>query len=200
MPKCVPMNVSEKWAAVCLKAEYMAMEHYTPQRNGIRRSTWAFALASLALLFLNGCRITDHTEENDEVDPQHISFPASGYQDVDLDNMPVLAMEQTHLDMGQIVQGSTIEHRFTFTNTGGSALVIADVRGSCGCTVSKDWPRTPIAPGATGGVTVSFDSEGRSGKQNKTVTIVANTTPPSTVLTLAGEVVGVAGLEPLEPK
>ncbi len=188
------MSVSARWVVACLKADNMSMERYTLQRNG----TWSMAVAALALVLLGGCRITDHTENDGDIDPQHISFPSSGYENVDLDKMPVLAMDQTHLEMGQIVQGSKVEHRFTFTNTGGSALLITDVRGSCGCTVSKDWPREPIAPGATGGVTVTFDSEGRDGKQTKTVTIVTNSTPPSTVLTLVGEVVGVKGLEPLE--
>jgi Protein of unknown function (DUF1573) len=64
------------------------------------------------------------------------------------------------------------------------------VRGTCGCTVGKDWPKTPIAPGKGGAITVSFDSEGREGKQHKTVTVLANSVPPSTVLTLTGEVVG----------
>lgn len=168
-------------------------------RNNLQRTgRWSLALSALVLVLLGGCRITDHSEADGDIDPRHITFPSSGYESVDLDKMPVLAMDQIHLDMGQIVQGSKVEHRFTFTNTGGSALLITDVRGSCGCTVSKDWPREPIAPGATGGVTVTFDSEGRDGKQTKTVTIVTNSTPPSTVLTLVGEVVGVKGLEPLE--
>lgn len=163
----------------------------SPQRSAV-------ALLSIGLLLLAGCRITDHSENDGEVTPQHITFPASGYEEVDTRNVPVLTFEQTRLDMGRIVQGNTVEHRFTFRNTGRSALVITDVRGSCGCTVSKDWPREPVPPGATSGITVSFDSEGRSGRQDKTVTIVANTTPPSTVLTLSGEVVGPSGLVPLD--
>lgn len=152
----------------------------------------------LALILLSACQITDHSEGNDEVGPQHISFPASGYEKVDDRNVPVIEFESTHLEMGQIVQGNTVEHRFTFRNTGRSALVITDVRGSCGCTVGKDWPRYPIKPGGEEGITVVFDSEGRSGRQDRTITIVANTTPPSTVLTLSGEVVGPANLTPID--
>lgn len=158
----------------------------------------ASAVLVLAVVMLGGCRITDHSESDGEVTPQHITFPASGYEEVDARNVPVLTFDETHLDMGKIVQGNTVEHRFTFRNSGRTALVITDVRGSCGCTVSKDWPREPVPPGGTGGITVAFDSEGRSGRQDKTVTIVANTTPPSTVLTLSGEVVGPAGLVPVE--
>jgi hypothetical protein len=172
------------------------MYRIDPLNSALQR--FATSLLVIALVLLGGCRITDHSENDGEVNPQHISFPASGYEEVDTRNVPVLTFEQTHLDMGKIVQGNTIEHRFTFRNTGRTALVITDVRGSCGCTVSKDWPREPVPPGGTGGITVAFDSEGRSGRQDKTVTIVANTTPPSTVLTLTGEVLGPAGLVPVE--
>ncbi len=176
------------------------MEKDATQRYGlVAHSEWMVtACVGLVLFFMTGCRITDHSENDGEVTPEHITFPASGYEDVDTDNVPVLTFDGTHLEMGRIVQGSTVEHRFTFRNTGRTALVITDVRGSCGCTVGKDWPRGPVPPGGEGGLTVSFDSEGRSGRQDKTVTIVANTTPPSTVLTLSGEVVGPAGLKPIE--
>ena len=153
-------------------------------------------LAGGALL-LPSCRLTDHSER-EEVTPDVIQFSASGYEEVDADDLPRIAFDSTHFDMGQVVQGTQVEHRYSFRNTGGSALVISDVRGSCGCTVGKDWPKDPIRPGGTGTITVMFDSEGRSGRQDKTVTVVANTTPPSTVLTLGGEVIGPSGLEPIE--
>ncbi|MBL7955673.1 MAG: DUF1573 domain-containing protein [Flavobacteriales bacterium] len=96
----------------------------------------------------------------------------------------------THVDLGKVVQGNKVDLNYSFKNTGGSPLVITDVRGSCGCTVGKNWPKEPIAPGEKAAIAVSFDSEGRSGRQDKTVTVVANTVPPSNVLTLTAEVVG----------
>ena len=155
-----------------------------------------FTLFMGTLSWMPGCRITDHSER--EVSPSDINFPASGYQNVDKDDLPTIAFEETHFDMGRMVQGNKVEHRFIFTNKGGSALVITDVRGSCGCTVGKDWPKEPIQPGGKGGITVTFDSEGRTGRQDRTVTVVANTSPPSTVLTLSGEVVGPADIQPVE--
>jgi hypothetical protein len=142
------------------------------------------------LLLLTGCRITDHSERDGEVSTEHLNFPVTGEGAIDPDDLPRIAFDSTHADMGRIVQGAKVDRTFTFTNTGGSALVITDVRGSCGCTVGKDWPKDPVKPGDQGTISVTFDSEGRSGKQDKTVTVVANTTPPSHVLTLSGEVVG----------
>ena len=151
-----------------------------------------------SILVLPACRITDHSEHVDEVTPDVIAFPASGYESVDQEDLPQIRFDGTHFDMGQVVQGTRVEHRFIFRNTGGANLVLTDVRGSCGCTVGKEWPRQPIPPGEEGSILVTFDSEGRSGRQDKTVTVVSNTTPPSTVLTITGEVLGPPGMQPVE--
>ena len=141
-------------------------------------------------LTLFGCRITDHTENDGQVTSEALNFPSSGYENIDPADLPVFSFDSTTINMGQVIQGAKITKQYTFENTGGNALVITDVRGSCGCTVAKNWPRNPIPPGEHGTIEVSFDSEGRSGRQNKTVTVVANTSPPSTVLILTGEVLG----------
>ena len=143
-----------------------------------------------------GCQITDHSEK--EITPEMVQFPASGYEKVDEKDLPRIEFEETHFDMGQIVQGNKVSREFHFTNTGKSALILTDVRGSCGCTVGKEWPKDPIKPGEKGTIEVQFDSEGRSGRQEKTVTVVSNATPPTTVLTIAGEVMGPANVQPVE--
>lgn len=143
----------------------------------------------IAAVVLAGCQLTDHSERT-EVSTEDIQFGRSGYEKVDPDELPRIDFPQREQDMGQVVQGAKVEKRFAFTNKGKSPLVISDVRSTCGCTVGKDWPKTPIAPGEGGEITVSFDSEGRTGAQHKTITVVANTEPASTVLTLKGEVVG----------
>jgi len=154
------------------------------------RAKWYFLLLLLPFEFSN-CRITDHSERDpDQVSPDGLNFPASGYENVDPDKLPKMEFENTHLDLGSLVQGDRVERNYTFTNTGGGPLVISDVRGSCGCTVGKDWPKNPVKPGEKATISVSFDSEGRNGRQDKTVTVVANTSPPSTVLTLSAEVIG----------
>lgn len=147
-------------------------------------------LALLALLHC-GCRITDHSEKDPEaVTVDGLNFPKSGFENVDPADLPKVDFEITHMDLGQIVQGAKVDRTFNFKNTGKSALVITDVRGSCGCTVAKDWPKEPVKPGTSGTISFTFDSEGRSGRQDKTITMVANTSPPSTVLTFSAEVIG----------
>lgn len=144
----------------------------------------------LTTTMLAACQLTDYSERpGDAPTPNDIRVPASGYDAINPDDLPAMTFDSTALSMGLIPQGTVVERRFRFTNTGGSDLLITDVRGSCGCTVGKDWPKKPLRPGEGGEITVSFNSEGRSGLQEKTVSVVANTSPATTVLTLTGEVV-----------
>ena len=76
---------------------------------------------------------------------------------------------------------------FRFKNVGQSNLIISSAQGSCGCTV-PEWPKEPIAPGAEGKIEVTFNSTGKQGLQNKTVTLVANTIPNTKVIVIKGEV------------
>jgi hypothetical protein len=48
------------------------------------------------------------------------------------------------------------------------------VEVTCGCTVPKGWPRDPIAPDESAEITISFNSTGKSGKQNKVISIISN--------------------------
>ncbi|WP_459212360.1 DUF1573 domain-containing protein [Aquimarina rhabdastrellae] len=89
-------------------------------------------------------------------------------------NFPVMTFAEVEHDFGTINEGDVVEHKFSFTNTGKSPLVIVSAKGSCGCTV-PEWPKQPVAPGATGEMLVKFNSNGKPNAQTKTVTIVANT-------------------------
>ena len=86
-----------------------------------------------------------------------------------------MTFDKTVHDFGTIKEGETVQTTFIFTNTGKSDLIIVDARGSCGCTVPNYPKNTPIAPGATGEILVSFDSSNKPNMQQKTVTISANT-------------------------
>src|SRR5690606_34200408 len=96
--------------------------------------------------------------------------------------------EEEIFDFGTITQGEKVTHTYKFKNTGDNDLLIVSAKGSCGCTVPK-WPKEPIAPGATGNIEVVFDSDGKSGRQHKKVTIVANTHPATTIIALKGDIV-----------
>lgn len=90
-------------------------------------------------------------------------------------------------NFGTVTEGEKVEHIYKFKNTGNDPLIISNAQGSCGCTVPQ-WPKEPIAPGKSGEIKVVFDSKGKAGKQNKTVTITANTEPAATTINITGEV------------
>lgn len=90
-------------------------------------------------------------------------------------NSPIMTFDKQSHDFGNIKEGDIVTTTFSFTNTGKSDLIIVDARGSCGCTVPQYPKNQPIAPGASGNIVVSFDSNNKPNLQQKAVTISANT-------------------------
>ena len=108
---------------------------------------------------------------------------------------PGISFKEKLYDFGVINQGDTVEYTFEFENIGTAPLKILSARGSCGCTVPS-YSKEEIAPGMKGEVFVRFNSAGKSGMQNKTVTLVTNIedkTRKQVVLTLRGRVNVVSG-------
>ncbi len=105
-----------------------------------------------------------------------------------VENQTAITFEKDVFDFGEIQQGEIVHTEFKFTNTGEHALVITGARGSCGCTV-PEWPREPIAPGASNVIKVQFNSKNKSGPFNKSVTVTANTLPSETRITIKGAVI-----------
>lgn len=131
---------------------------------------------ALTGLFLGSC-------QSDKVKSENIDSSM-----VDPKNPPVIKFEESTYDFGTISQGEKVKHTYFFKNTGKSALIIHSAQGSCGCTI-PEWPKEPVQPGEEGKIEVSFNSEHKSGHQEKMVTILANTKPTKTFLKITGEVV-----------
>lgn len=89
---------------------------------------------------------------------------------------------------GSVPTGTTVTHQFRFTNTGSEPLVLTRVKPSCGCT-TPTYSQEPIAPGADGFIDVAFNTTGKQGIQNKTVTVSGNFDGNITqILRITGEV------------
>jgi hypothetical protein len=101
--------------------------------------------------------------------------------------MPKITFEKMEHDFGKIIQGEMVKYSFRFTNTGYSDLLISNVSTSCGCTVGS-FSKDPIPPGESGLIEVIFDSRGRKGFQNKTITVLANTRPNKTMLRIKSNI------------
>jgi len=101
---------------------------------------------------------------------------------------PKIEMLETSFDFGEMQQGESVTHDFILKNIGEADLIISAAKGSCGCTVPQ-WPKDPIAQGEQATIKVTFNSAGKSGKQNKTVTLVTNAIPNTKVITINGNVI-----------
>lgn len=98
-----------------------------------------------------------------------------------------IEFEKDNHDFGLIKEGEKVSHVFKFKNVGTEPLVIKNVKPACGCT-TPNWTKDPVPPGGEGQIEVSFDSQGRTGIQNKSVEVFANTDPEVHTLKFKGEV------------
>ena len=89
-------------------------------------------------------------------------------------------------DFGAVLWKNPVTATFTITNSGDKPLVISNVTTSCGCTVAN-WTKTPIAPGASGVVSSTFDSKAL-GRFQKSIGIYSNASERPIYLAIRGEV------------
>lgn len=88
---------------------------------------------------------------------------------------PRLVCEGTPFDFGEAPNTGKVEHDFLLRNEGELSAEISNVKSSCGCTVATlSGEDRVIRPGGTGTVHVVFDLAGRTGPQNKVVTVESN--------------------------
>lgn len=99
-----------------------------------------------------------------------------------------IKFDKETINYGQIEKGSDGVREFTFTNIGDQALVIGEVKSSCGCTVPEK-PDGPIGPGQKGSIKVKYDTN-RVGPIRKTITVYSNADEPIKALKIKGEVLG----------
>ncbi|MCX7728589.1 MAG: DUF1573 domain-containing protein [Bacteroidia bacterium] len=108
--------------------------------------------------------------------------------------LPIIDFEEEEHDFGKIVQGEKVQYDFTFKNVGKGNLIISNAAASCGCTIA-DFPKEPIPPNQSGKIKVEFNSEGKSGYVEKTITVVTNCEPNTKILKIKVDIV-----EPQSPK
>lgn len=135
------------------------------------------------LLLASAC---GNKQGNDKLPSDVVDNPASA-DGIDGEQSQ-MSFETIEHDFGDIMQGEKVEFNFKFTNSGKSDLVITSHSTSCGCTV-PDYPKGAIAPGEGGVITVAFNSSGKTGLQNKTVTLSTNGQPRDVVLTIKANII-----------
>jgi hypothetical protein len=148
-----------------------------------------FAVSICTLLL--ACKDQTKTDEKkgDLLSTNIVNNPrsAAGTDQVAMANMANMGFADSLYDFGNIDEGEVVTHEFSFTNTGKSPLIISSADGSCGCTVA-DFPHEPVQPGKTGTITTRFNSAGKPGHQEKSVTLKTNSSRGNHMLFIKGEV------------
>lgn len=147
-------------------------------------NTRAFIAIFLFIVFCIGCK---PDSGNKKVDPELINNPVSATSTEDTSKIPVFEFETENHEFGSIKEGDVVSFDFKFRNAGKAPLIITQASASCGCTV-PEYSKDPIAPAENGFIKVTFNSEGKHGMTSKTVTLLANTTPNTKVLTISADI------------
>jgi len=131
-------------------------------------------LAILTLLVVTLPAVAAPTKQSDQT--PEASGPA-----------PKAAVDRPVVDMGSVPVGESVSADFTIRNEGEGMLQILQVNPSCGCTVAQF--DKEIAPGGSGTVHATVDTENMAGPIAKTVTVYTNDQlNPSIQLTIKAEV------------
>lgn len=96
---------------------------------------------------------------------------------------PKAVVKPMAFDFGTIIQDSVVTTYFVITNEGADLLKIKKVSASCGCTAAIS-EKNELKRGESTKIKVTFDSNGKSGKQAKSVYIETND-PKNPTITLA---------------
>jgi hypothetical protein len=151
----------------------------------MRKSIGLFALSLVVLA--TGCKQESAADKITDADLKAIEAEKAL-----VGKLPKIQLDKEFHDFGTINEGDVVETEFIVTNIGEGDLLIADAKGSCGCTVPEP-PKEPIKPGASAPIKVSFNSKGKPGAQEKTVTLTTNTENGHEIFKIKANVTPMAG-------
>ena len=178
----VPKHVTIKMEPALLKPKQKGL--IVANYNAPVRNDWGFVIDRMNL-DINGT--TDRTYSL--VISANIEEDFSALSEAELAKAPVLSVDNAEFNFGKINQGDKVDHTYVLTNSGKTDLIIRKVKASCGCTAVQP-DKTVITPGESVKIKTVFNSAGKVGNQNKTVTIITNDPKKSKmILWVKGEVI-----------
>jgi len=99
-------------------------------------------------------------------------------------------------DFGKATEGEQVETIFVLTNTGKEPVIIKSHEVQCGCT-TPTYTKEPIMPGKSTNIKVGFNTNGKMGINDKTVTIITN--GDTHLLKFKCEVTAKPNVDPIDP-
>jgi hypothetical protein len=107
-----------------------------------------------------------------------------------------LAWETTEQTFNSKPQDKEVVAKYKFTNAGPIPIKIQNVRTSCGCTTAA-LSKTDYAPGESGEIEAKFTFSGRTGRQEKAITVDTTANPQQpTILKLHVYIEEIVKIEP----
>ncbi|MGD9977198.1 MAG: DUF1573 domain-containing protein [Bacteroidales bacterium] len=113
----------------------------------------------------------------------------SGLTAEQLENAPVADFNTTVYNFESKNEGEPVEFDFVIRNNGKSDLIIRKVKASCGCTTVEPSKKV-LKPGESSPINATFRTNGYSGQQSKSITVITNDPKkPTVVLRLSGNII-----------
>lgn len=123
------------------------------------------------------------TSENVELKTDDIEFPEKSFSvfatteeyfpklsEKELAEAPVLLLQANVVNFGVVRAGAVLSREIKMTNTGKKDLIIRHAQGNCVCLAIGPGARV-LKPGQETTLKITLDTQGRTGPQNKSVTI-----------------------------
>ncbi len=102
----------------------------------------------------------------------------------------------TARDFGDAYHGTKVEQVVSVRNVGTDTLKISDVKAACGCTAAMMTTQS-IAPGDSGKLSITFNTQGYNGKATKQVYLTSNdTSQTKTTINFSINVLNILNMEP----
>lgn len=151
--------------------------------NAKARNDWGFVVDRF-ILTLNDTPINNNP----------ITITASIEEDYstmsaqEMEKSPKVEFNTTSYDFGTVNEGDPAEYDFIIKNGGKSDLIIRKVKASCGCTTVEPAQKI-LKPGESSSIKAMFRTNGYSGQQSKSITVITNDPKNSTtILRLSGTI------------
>lgn len=172
------INVPSHVKIAAVPATIQAGETALIQANydAAKKNDWGFVSDQVYVIFDGVKKYTNRITIS-----ATIAEDFSKLSDDELAHAPSISFDSKDYDFGVVTQQQRVEHDYIVTNNGDQKLIIRKVKASCGCTAVNP-EKTILEKGESTKIHVTFDPRGKSGRQQKTITIISNDPKSSNML------------------
>jgi hypothetical protein len=150
--------------------------------DAARKNDWGFVADQISMI-LNDNRAKDYKLTV----TANIEEDFARWTSAQLQNAPVVSLDKQVIEGGKIKKGEKKSFQVKLTNNGKSKLLIRKL-DSGSSLIETDAPKE-INAGASANLTITFDTTGQSGEQNKSITMITNDPKnPQVIFRLKAEV------------